>query len=145
MPDFIKNLAQDLKLQLKRHEHRLFLRGAMAASALVANADGHISLSESGRLDQILEVVEKLKIFAPHDAIELFNAYVDDIREDHEAGRDRALKAVRSAGRELEDVTLLIKICVAISLADGQVPDDERREIEAICGILGVDPNSLGL
>ena len=44
----------------------------MAACALVATADGHVTFSETVRVDQIVQILEQLKAFNPVEATDLF-------------------------------------------------------------------------
>ena len=45
----------------------------MAASALVATADGEVSFSERSAVDSILASVEALQVFDVHDAVDIFS------------------------------------------------------------------------
>lgn len=130
---------------MKRYKNRRFLKGAMAASALVAKSDGVVTFSERSHIDQILEVVDALKIYDPHEAIDLFNRYLDEIGENPSDGKSRLRKIVREAVDAPKDAQLLAKICVAIGRADGKLPQEERDEIEALCGMLQIDTNNIGL
>ena len=62
----------------------------MAASALVATADGDISFGERVRLDQILETLEALKVYNPHDGVDLFRDYSEVILESPKKGHAAA-------------------------------------------------------
>ena len=111
----------------------------MACCALVAIADGEVSLSERSRVDQILEAIDRLRIFDVHDAINLFNDHVDAIVADTGKGRERALRAVGQMESHAGDAVAMVKIALAVSLADGEFLDSERIQCEAICGVLGLD------
>ncbi len=111
----------------------------MACCALVAIADGEVSLSERSRIDQILEAIDRLRIFDVHEAINLFNDHVDAIRANAEKGRGRALRAVGEMGNNPGDAVAMVKIALAVSLADGEFLDSERAQCEAICKTLGLN------
>lgn len=140
MPGFLKSLAHELSLGIDRHEKRPFLKGAMAACALVAEADGFVTFSERGCLDQILETLEELKIFDPHEGVDLFNGFVDGIRENYRKGHVQALKAITEVGRNRKTAELLMKVCIAIATADDQVPDVELQAIDKVAKAVGL-PN----
>ena len=50
---------------LERQRNKPFLKATMAAAALAMLADGEIQLSERYRLDEILQQLERLKIYKP--------------------------------------------------------------------------------
>lgn len=121
-----------------RRRARPFLEGCMACCALVAIADGEVSLSERGRVDQILDAIDRLKVYDVHEAIDLFNDYVERIQDDPVKGRKHALEAVREMRHDAGDAVLLVKISLAISRADGVFLESEREMCVAICRELGL-------
>lgn len=145
MTGFLGTLIGRYQGQLARNRNRPFLRAAMAASALVATADGRITFSERMRMDQILENLEALKVFDPHEGVNLFNEFADALLEDPGAGHETALAAIEPLARDAETAALVLRVCLAISAADGEVSDKEQAEILALCARLGVDPKDCGL
>lgn len=147
---FLNTLINNFQESLERNRNRPFLRATMAASALVATADGNVSLGERVRIDQILETLEALKIFDPHEAVDLFNDFSDAILASPQAGHDLALEALADAASDEEAKTLIIRICCAISevnhdQGDGNTIAADQIEIVSLCSRLGVDPKSCGL
>lgn len=112
----------------------------MAAAALVAAADGAVSFSERVRVDQLLEHLDQLKVFDPHEAVDLFNGYVDGLRDSPEDGKAKALAAIAAISSDREAATLMVRIAAAISRADGIFSETERDEIAAICDALDLAP-----
>jgi len=45
----------------------------------------------------------------------------------------------------METAELLIDLCLAVSLSDGVTSLVEHIEIVSLCGLIGVDPDKLGL
>ena len=82
-------MFERLKQELERHRRRPFLEAAMAACALIASADDEVSFSERARMDAVLESLAELRIFDPHQAVDLFNARIEALQADREAGRQR--------------------------------------------------------
>ena len=117
----------------------------MAACALAASVDGAPSFSERIRVDQILETLEQLQVFDPHEAVELFNEYAEDILADPKEGKDRARKALAAFVDERETAELLIRICLAVAEASGETNLTEQVEIVTLCSLLGVDPDYASL
>ncbi len=128
----------------KRH-NRPFLEAAMAACAIVAASEGEVTFSERIRVDQIMETLESLKIFDPHEGVNLFNEFTDSILASPKQGHEQALAVIRSVALDSDTAELLINLCLAIGKSDGHVSLVEHIEIISLCGMLGVDPDKLGL
>ncbi|MBT6240454.1 MAG: tellurite resistance TerB family protein [Rhodospirillaceae bacterium] len=146
---FLNTLVNNFQDSLERNRNRPFLKATMAACALVATADGVVSLGERVRVDQILETLEALKIFDPHEAVDLFNDFSDAILESPHTGHDKALAALADAAKDQETKTLIIRICCAISEVSHDVGKDtiaaDQIEIVSLCSRLGVDPKTCDL
>lgn len=140
MASLIERLKETIHLHSERHKNRPFLEATMAAAALVAAADGAVSFSERVRIDQLLEHLDQLKVFDPHEAVNIFNAYVDGLRDSPEDGRAKALSAVAGVSDDREAATLMVRIATAISRADGIFTETERNELGAICAALDLSP-----
>lgn len=112
----------------------------MAAAALVAAADGAVSFSERMGVDQLLEHLDQLKVFDPHEAVNLFNGFVDGLSESPEDGKAKALAAISAVADDREAAALMVRISTAISRADGIFTEVEREQIAAICDVLGLSP-----
>ena len=134
----LQGLRTAIQEHRKRAKARPFLESCMATCALVAIADGDVSLSERSRVDQVLETIDRLQLFDVHEAIDLFNGYVDAIIEDPDEGRAKALKAVREMRSDAPCAVLLVKIALAISNADGEFLESELVQCYAICAELGL-------
>ena len=125
---------------IRRHESKPFLRAAMAASALVAVADKDVSLSERYCLDNFMETLEELKVFDPHEGVDLFYDFVDAIRTDPAAGRKQAFEAIRSGARNRETAALLMRLAIAIAAADDRVPPEEQKAVDDVASSMGITP-----
>jgi tellurite resistance protein TerB len=145
MASFLSELLGDYRTALERHRNRPFLKATMAACALVAIADGDISLSERIRVDQILDTLDELRVFDPHEAVDLFNEYVAAIRSSPRNGRAEAMAAVQEVAGDLETAALLMRVCLAISEAGGVKPLVSQIEVVMLCSLLGVEPKACGL
>ncbi|MDX1514660.1 MAG: TerB family tellurite resistance protein [Gammaproteobacteria bacterium] len=145
MTGFLDSLLNDYRTQMERHRNRPFLKASMAACALAAVADGAPTLSERIRVDQILETLEALKIFDPHEGVELFNEYSRAILESPKEGREYALADVRNAAGDPETANLMVRMCLAVAEAKGEKSLVDQIEIVMLCSILGVEPKQAGL
>ncbi len=140
MPNLIGRLKETLHHHSERHKNRPFLEATMAAAALVAAADGSVSFSERVSVDQLLEHLDQLKVFDPHEAVNLFNVYVDGLRDSPEDGKAKALAAVAAIAEDREAAALMVRISAAISRADGIFTEVEREQITEICKALDLSP-----
>ena len=138
MTSILERLKDNIRTQAARHKNRGFLEATMAAAALVSYADGEVSLSERVRVDQILERLDQLKIYDPHLGVDLFNEVVDALTDAPAEGREMALARIKPVAKDPEAAYLMVRICCAISEADGDFSPAEKRTIEAICGALGI-------
>ena len=136
-------MFERLKQELERHRQRPFLEAAMAACALIASADDEVSFSERARMDAVLESLAELSIFDPHDAVDLFNARLEALEADREAGQAAAFEAIRRGAAAEGAAELLVRICVAISLADGKFVANERAMLGLICASLNLAPATI--
>lgn len=132
-----------LKQELERHRQRPFLEAAMAACALIASADDEVSFSERARMDAVLESLAELKIFDPHEAVDLFNARLEALRADTDAGRAEAFETIRRGTTGEGAGELVVRICVAISLADGTFEASERAMLGLICASVNLAPEAI--
>ena len=145
---FLRSLLDQFHEELERNHNRPFLRATMAACALAASADGKITFGERVRVDQILETLDSLKIFDPHEGVDLFNEYTDRILESPKEGRKRAFEAIEDVARDDETKALILRVCCAISeanAADGEKNLVDQIEIVSLCSRLNIKPEACGL
>lgn len=115
----------------------------MAACALIASADDEVSFSERARMDAVLESLAELRVFDPHDAVNLFDARIEALQADREAGRAEAFETIRRGAAADGAAEVLVRICVAISLADGKYVPHERAMLGLICASLNLAPEAI--
>ena len=145
MTGFLRNLIDHYQAHMERQHNRPFLEGVMAACALVATADGDVSFSERVRVDQILETLETLKVFDPHEGVDLFNEFTDAILAHPEDGHERAFQVMQRIAREPSNGALMVRICCAVSEANGDKSLSDQIEIVSLCSRLGIEPKDCGL
>lgn len=146
MSGLIYDFTNYLAKRLLHHRNYPFLSATMAACALVDAADGEVTYLERVRVDQVMETLEELKVFDPHEGVELFNKYVDEIKSSPREGRRAALEVVSNETRKHpEKAELLIRVCIAVSEVNGEIPIADQIEIVRLCSELGVNPGDCGL
>lgn len=145
MSGLFESLTGMFQDRLDRQKSRPFLEGVMAACAIVATTDGEVSLAEQVRVDQILETLDQLKVFDPHEGVDIFREYTDAILENPERGHEDALEVIARIAQDPETGALLLRVCIAVSEADGELSLADQIEIVSICTRFGIDPADCGL
>ena len=92
MSGFLKKLTEVYRDRIAKHRNRPFLKAAMAACALVAMANGTVSFRQRIRLDQIMEALEALRDFDPHEGVNLFNEVVTAMQKSPRTGHETAME-----------------------------------------------------
>lgn len=145
MSDVVRSIVAAIREELTKHRNKPFLEAAMAVAAYLAMADGKVSFSERSRLDAILETIEALRIYDPHDAVELFNGLADDLGEDVPSAREGIFEAVMPFAEHPAQARLLVRIGLAVAHADGAFSEAERVRLADICAALGLPPDDATL
>lgn len=140
---FLTDLRELFQTQAERLRNRPFLEAAMAASALVATADGEVSFSERMRVDELLGSLELLKLYDVHTAVDLFNDYVAALEGDRDAGRTQVFTAVEKFAEDPQCGHLLLRISRAVCEADGAYLESEKRAVEELAKRLNLPPHLL--
>ena len=145
MSGLLNNFTHLFNESQKKRQNRPFLEAAMAACAMVSMSEGKVHFCDRIRLDQILSTLEKLKIFDPHEGVDIFNDFAEKIGASPKEGHAEALAAVKKVAIDKTTAELIVRLCLAISLSDGKTSMVEQIEIVSLCSLLGVDANLLGL
>jgi tellurite resistance protein len=145
MSGLLKNFTQLFNESQEKRQNRPFLKAVMAACAMVSMSKGEVKFCDRIRLDQILSTLDRLKIFDPHEGVEIFNDFISKIKTSPKEGRKEALAAVKSVATDKKTAELIVRLCLGISLSDGKTTIVEQIEIVSYCSLLGVDAKLLGL
>lgn len=141
--NLLEKISESLFSKSERVRNKPLLDAAMAVSALVATADGGISFAKRHTVDEVLANVDALKVFNVHLAIDVFEAFAEDIQDDPEGGRARAMRAVQALAGEPESAQLLIRVACAVARADGRYSVPATARIREIAAGLGQQPPDL--
>ena len=141
MSGILDNLKSFFQSRAEKEQNRPFLEAAMAACAMVSASEGQVSFADRIRVDQIMDTLTQMKVFSPQEGVDLFNDYTAMILASPKAGRESALSTIRAVTSDLETAELLIDLC----LSDGVTSLVEHIEIVSLCGLIGVDPDKIGL
>lgn len=122
----LKSKASELKTQALKFKNKDFLDAAMAGSALIAMADGHISSEEKQKMIKFIENHEALKVFTTKDVIDAFGEYVSQIEFDKDIGDAKAYAALGKLKSNNEAARLVMRMIISIAAADGNFDEDEK-------------------
>jgi tellurite resistance protein len=143
MVNIFRGARESMAEKLKRHRNKPFLEAMMAAAALLALADEEIVLSERLALDFVLENVNELKIFDVHQAINLFQNWGKEIKEDFGTAKKQVLKVVARFSGDEEKASLLVRACILIAKADGDFNEPEQKVIDELCQVLCLESSAV--
>lgn len=130
--DFIKDFrdVQDAGL----------MEGVVAGCAVVAYADGWVTVEERRRMLGLIRGFEGMDAFHVSEVEHQFDAVTNWFAEDHDDGERRALALVEKLRGRNEDAELLVQACCTIAAADGGFDAEERQAARRICEVLELDP-----
>lgn len=138
MTTILERFTDHTRRIFARHRGRQFLEGAMAASALVALADGDASLEEGAEVGRLMRVLDILRDQNPGEGVETYLRYIDKLRKNPAAADEVRGQVKVSAAGDQEAAALLIVICHAVSEADGVVRESETEEIGRLAQLLAI-------
>jgi tellurite resistance protein len=140
MTGFLHAAKAALATELERFRNRRFLDATMAASALVALADGEINITELNIIDQALDTVHELNIYDPHEAVDIYRDYIDGLQKAPAATRGKALDAVAKITGDARAAHILVRVCIAIGKSDEDFSEAEKNTVRDLCRTLDIDP-----
>jgi tellurite resistance protein len=143
MSGILREALDAIALEIERFRNRPFLEAVMAASALVATADGAVKLAELATLDEVLETVRALRVYDPHQAVDLYRQYAAELLDQPQPAREKALRAIARIADEPDAARILLKIALAIGMADDALGDAERAALASICDALRLPQSAL--
>jgi len=137
-----KTTAQE---SITRFKNKAFLDAVVAGCALVAAADGKIDASEKQKMAGFIQRSQELKVFDMREVIQQFNQTTDNFEFDFIIGKATALQTIGKIKHNEEASRLLVRVCCAIGLADGDFDDDEKAVVREICQELNLNPDEFDL
>lgn len=117
----------------------------VAACALVAQADGWVTLQERNRMTDRMRESASIRFFGLHEVIvgfEALNMRFDRDLADGEATAEAAIAQLRG---QPGPSRLLIETACAVAEADGGFDAEERAALLRMCDLLDIDPASFEL
>lgn len=115
------------------------LEATMAATALIASADGEVEASERAEVMRTLRELDILRHLEDDGAIGVFDRYCATIAADPAAGERRALDAVAAVAAQPRLAAVVRDVCVSVSAADGEIEDAEEAMLARISDALKLE------
>lgn len=143
--DWLNKQTTSAKDSVTRFKNKDFMDAVVAGCALVAAADGSITEVEKQTMGQYIQRSEELKVFDMAEVIKRFNHFTANFEFNYMIGKGEALKAVGKIKKNEEASRLLVRVCAAIGMADGDFDAKEQAMVREICGELGLNPADFGL
>lgn len=145
LKDWLDKQKSSVEETITRYKNKEFMDAVVAGCALVAAADGTIDAGEKQKMAGYIERSAELKVFDMKDVIKSFNGYVDSFEFDYTIGKGEAMKAVAKLKGKDEASRLLVRVCSAIGMTDGDFDEKEKAIVREICQELGLPPGDFGL
>jgi tellurite resistance protein TerB len=143
--DWFGRQTSSAKDAIKKHKNKDFMDAIVAGCALVAAADGSISDAEKQTMGQYIQRSDDLSVFDMGEVVKRFNHFADNFAFNFMIGKGEALKAVGKLKKNDEAARLLVRVCCAIGMADGDFDAKEQSMVREICNELGLPPADFGL
>lgn len=143
--DWLNQQKTSAQESITRFKNKEFLEAVVAGCALVAAADGTVDDSEKETMAGFIQRNDVLKVFDMSQVIASFNKFMSHFAFNLMVGKAEALKAVHRIKNNGDAARLLIRVCCAIGMADGDFDPDEKAAVKEICIELGLDPSEFGL
>lgn len=139
--DDLRNRAQGasagLQTKVARFKNDKFLKGTIAACALIVSADGELLDEELDGTSEFINSHELLACFRPDEKAALTEAYLrkaaGKISQVELFGYVAALKS------DPEAAATCIELAIALANADGEFHESEQKMVKRLCNSLGLD------
>ncbi len=143
MAGFFNLLVAHHKKNKERARNYDYFKACMAAAALAAMADDELARKEDAALKKLMKVVAELKLFGRDYGVDMFGRYVEAIKKDPVAGREEALADASAAKGDEEWTATLLMLAATITESDGKLEQSEKKTLEELAGILGIDADTV--
>lgn len=134
----VTNAANSMNSELKKFRSKDLMQAIVAGSTMIAYADGVVSAEEKQKLLGFVRSSEQLSVFESDKVIETFTQYLSRFEFDVTIAAGEALQKI-AAFRGKPEAELIVRVCLAIAKADGNIDHKEQQALGQICQSLGLD------
>ncbi|WP_027416118.1 TerD family protein [Aneurinibacillus terranovensis] len=137
---WVNEQKQRAKEMLNRYKGQDLLDSVVAGCAVVAAADGTVSQAEKQKMIDFIQQSEELRVFDINQVISRFNHFTGNFQSDPMLAKAEALRAVGKMKGKPEAARLIVRLCCAIGMADGNFDPQEKQAVSEICRELYLNP-----
>ena len=134
----VTNATNSMNSELKKFRSKDLLQAIVAGSTMIAYADGAVSAEEKQKLLGYVRSSEQLSVFESDKVIESFTQYLSRFEFDATIAAGEALQKI-AAFRGKPEAELIVRVCLAIAKADGNIDPNEQQALAQISQSLGLD------
>ena len=143
--DQAKAKLLDLKNDAKKYKSKEFLHAVLGGSALVIMADGNIDANEKSKMMRFIQSNDVLSIYDTSEVVKIWKDYIETIELDADIGGAKAFDAIGKIRGKDGQAKLVMRMVIAIGLADGNLDADEKRIASQVARELGLELSEFGL
>jgi len=134
----VTNATNSMNSELKKFRSKDLLQAIVAGSTMIAYADGAVNAEEKQKLLGYVRSSEQLSVFESDKVIESFTQYLSRFEFDATIAAGEALQKI-AAFRGKPEAELIVRVCLAIAKADGNIDPNEQQALAQISQSLGLD------
>ena len=129
-----------LETEVAKFKNKDVLDALVAASTIVAAADGVIDASEKAKMVGVLKNSPLTSAYPVDQVIKSFTGHADRFDFDVDVGRSEALRVIGKFRSNPDVARMILRSAVIIGKADGNFDASEKRAVEMIARELGINP-----
>lgn len=129
-----------LETEVAKFKNKDVLDALVAASTIVAAADGVIDASEKAKMVGVLKNSPLTSAYPVDQVIKSFTGHADRFDFDVDVGRSEALRVIGKFRSNPDVARMIVRSAVIIGKADGNFDASEKRAVEMIARELGINP-----
>lgn len=138
---FFRKLGRSAKSVAKQN----IFEAIVAASVLVAAADGEIEKKESEKLERMLSNNDSLSSFKKTDIQRLVAKYTGVVETDFRMGKLKMMKEIEDIAENASDAEEVFVTALSIAEADGKIEPKELEVLSEIGRRLGLNLKDYGI
>ncbi len=138
-------VSSSLRNEVSKIKNKQFLESVIAGTVVVAYADGSVSSEEKTKLMEFIRNNDVLSVYDTDIVISTFNKYMAKYEFDRSIGEMECLSIVGKLKSKETEARLLVRVCCAISAADDNFDENEKKAVRSICVELGLNPADFDL
>ena len=135
------NLLDKLRSEIERYRSKGFVKAVVAACALVAFADGGLSLGERGRLDAVVRELNRFPEIDARKAEQYLREYIAALSADWATAAPVLERKVVRECDSWKKARTALRLAHNVVGAPGSELGKTAREFERLCALVNVAPD----